>query len=122
VINDLAMNRHDQKGAALAVSLILLLVMTIIGIAAMDGARLEISMAGLMRQAEVALRRAERTMYPVLTGAQLTVQRGRYPRTMARMMMTLWWWNTSAPRSLRASLRLRQQILRLPVAWRTPIV
>ncbi len=62
MINDLAMNRHDQKGAALAVSLILLLVMTIIGIAAMDGARLEISMAGLMQQDEVALRRAERTL------------------------------------------------------------
>ncbi|MDE0952153.1 MAG: PilX N-terminal domain-containing pilus assembly protein [Halioglobus sp.] len=51
-----------QRGAALAVSLILLLVMTILGIAAMNGARLEISMAGIMQQEEVALRRAERSL------------------------------------------------------------
>ena len=58
----LGTTRNNQRGAALAVSLILLLVMTLIGIAAMDGARLEISMAGLMQQDEVALRRAERTL------------------------------------------------------------
>ena len=60
--NDPGGTRNSQGGAALAVSLILLLVMTLIGIAAMDGARLEISMAGLMQQDEVALRRAERTL------------------------------------------------------------
>lgn len=53
---------YRQRGAALAVSLILLLVMTIVGIAAMNGARLEISMAGIMLDEETALRRSERTL------------------------------------------------------------
>lgn len=51
-----------QNGAVLAICLILLLVMTVIGVSAMNNARLEISMAGLMQKEEVALRRAERTL------------------------------------------------------------
>ena len=51
-----------ERGAALVVSLILLLLMTIIGVAAMNGARLEVSMAGMMQREEVALRSAERTL------------------------------------------------------------
>ena len=51
-----------QNGAVLAICLILLLVMTIVGVAAMNGARLEISMAALMQKEELALRRAERTL------------------------------------------------------------
>lgn len=51
-----------ERGAALVVSLILLLLMTIIGVAAMNGARLEVSMAGMMQREEVALRAAERTL------------------------------------------------------------
>ncbi|MFT6051564.1 MAG: type IV pilus assembly protein PilX [Halioglobus sp.] len=51
-----------QHGAVLAICLILLLVMTVIGVSAMNSARLEISMAGLMQKEEVALRRAERTL------------------------------------------------------------
>ena len=51
-----------ERGAALVVSLILLLIMTIIGVAAMNGARLEVSMAGMMQREEVALRSAERTL------------------------------------------------------------
>ena len=54
--------QYRQQGAALVVSLILLLVMTLIGVSAMNGARLEISMASLMQQEEAALRRAERTL------------------------------------------------------------
>jgi type IV pilus assembly protein PilX len=57
-----AISRIDQRGAALVVSLILLLIMTIIGIAAMNGARLEVSMAGMMQREEVALRSAERAL------------------------------------------------------------
>jgi len=53
---------NRQQGLALAVSLILLLAITLIAIASMNGARLEITMAGLMQQEEVALRRAERTL------------------------------------------------------------
>jgi type IV pilus assembly protein PilX len=48
-----------QRGAALVVSLILLLVMTIMGVAAMNGARMEISMAGLVQEQELALRDSE---------------------------------------------------------------
>jgi len=51
-----------ERGAALVVSLILLLIMTIVGVAAMNGARLEVSMAGMMQREEVALRSAERTL------------------------------------------------------------
>jgi type IV pilus assembly protein PilX len=58
--------RHHENGAALVVSLILLLLMAIVGIAAMNGARLEVSMAGLMQQEEVVFRGAER----VLTAAE----------------------------------------------------
>lgn len=52
----------QQKGVVLAICLILLLVMTVIGVSAMNSARLEISMAGLMQKEEVALRSAERTL------------------------------------------------------------
>lgn len=52
--------RTQQTGAALAVSLILLLIMTVVGVAAMNGARLEVSVAGLRQDEEVALRRVER--------------------------------------------------------------
>src|SRR5690606_9167191 len=51
-----------ERGAALVVSLILLLIMTIIGVAAMNGARLEVRMAGMMQREEVALRGAERAL------------------------------------------------------------
>ncbi len=61
-MNNLTTSKHRQRGAALAVSLILLLVMTIVGIAAMNGARLEIDMAGLMQDEQDALRRGERTL------------------------------------------------------------
>lgn len=50
---------RSQRGAALVVSLILLLVMTIVGVAAMNGARMEISMAGLVQDEERALRDSE---------------------------------------------------------------
>ena len=55
-------NTQQQSGAALVISLILLLVMTMVGVSAMNGARLEINMASLMQQEEAALRRAERTL------------------------------------------------------------
>lgn len=57
-------NRHRgvERGAALIVALVLLLIMTIIGISAMNGARLEVAMAGMMQREEVALRGAERAL------------------------------------------------------------
>lgn len=51
-----------QRGVAMAVSLIMLLVMTIVGVAAMNGARLEINMAGLIQDEQVALRRSEQAL------------------------------------------------------------
>lgn len=53
---------NREHGAALIVSLVLLLIMTIIGISAMNSARLEVSMAGMMEREEVALRGAERAL------------------------------------------------------------
>lgn len=57
-----SLSRTEERGAALIVSLVLLLIMTIIGISAMNGARLEVSMAGMMQREEVALRGAERAL------------------------------------------------------------
>ena len=51
-----------QRGAALLVTLILLLVMTVIGVTAMRGSVMEVRMAGSMQQQEDALRDAERTL------------------------------------------------------------
>jgi type IV pilus assembly protein PilX len=62
-----------ERGAALVVSLILLLIMTIIGVAAMNGARLEVSMAGMMQREEVALRSAERTLAEAERYAENTI-------------------------------------------------
>ncbi|KAB7623153.1 PilX N-terminal domain-containing pilus assembly protein [Alkalilimnicola sp. S0819] len=62
-------SRHAQRGAALAISLILLLVMTLLGVSAMRGTTLEEKMAGNTRNrsiafqaAEAALREAETTL------------------------------------------------------------
>ncbi|CAA0121587.1 Uncharacterised protein [Halioglobus japonicus] len=61
-MSQISYSRRLEQGAALVVSLILLLIMTIIGISAMNGARLEVSMAGMMQREELALRAAERTL------------------------------------------------------------
>jgi type IV pilus assembly protein PilX len=57
-----AVTNQRQQGAALVVSLILLLIMTLVGVAAMSSARLEVSMAGVMQDEEDALRRSERAL------------------------------------------------------------
>lgn len=51
-----------QRGAIMAISLILLLVMTVIGVATMRGSVMEVRMAGAMQQSEDALRDAERAL------------------------------------------------------------
>ena len=51
-----------QRGAALIVSLVILLAMTLIGVSSMDSAVLELKMAGTMQQQIVALNRAEATL------------------------------------------------------------
>ena len=51
-----------QRGAALIVSLILLLVMTVVGVSAMRSSVMEVRMAGSVQQQEDALRDAERTL------------------------------------------------------------
>ena len=53
--------RH-QKGAALILSLVILLAMTLIGVSSMDSAVLELKMAGTMQQQIVAMNRAEATL------------------------------------------------------------
>lgn len=78
------MNPHNsfvikQNGAVLAICLILLLVMTVIGVSAMNSARLEISMASLMQKEELALRRAERTLMQAEEAIELEVAKpGRF--------------------------------------------
>jgi type IV pilus assembly protein PilX len=51
-----------QKGAALIISLVILLAMTLIGVSSMDSAVLELKMAGTMQQQIVAMNRAEATL------------------------------------------------------------
>jgi type IV pilus assembly protein PilX len=87
----------DERGAALVVSLVLLLIMTIIGISAMNGARLEVSMAGMMQREEVALRGAERTLTTAerytenMIGAFDDVARGHYmPEDELDVSDTVW--------------------------------
>ena len=72
-MSNITHSRSRQRGAALAVSLILLLVMTIVGVSAMNGARLEINMAGLMQDEQDALRRGERTLVEAVTRIQQVV-------------------------------------------------
>jgi len=52
-------SRHTQKGAALIVSLLFLLIMTIVGITAMQVATLEERMSGNMRARSLAFQAAE---------------------------------------------------------------
>ncbi len=52
-------NRRRQRGAVLIISLLILLVMTMIGIVAMDSTTLEEKMAGNTRQRDLAFQAAE---------------------------------------------------------------
>ena len=54
--------QHKQGGAALIISLIILLAMTLIGVSSMDSAVLELRMAGTMQSQVVAMNRAEATL------------------------------------------------------------
>jgi len=51
--------RPRQRGAALVVSLIILLIMTLIGISSMQGTNMDEKMVGNMRDREIALQAAE---------------------------------------------------------------
>ena len=53
---------NRQRGAIMAIVLILLLVMTVIGVSTMRSSVREVAMAGSMQQQEDALRDAERTL------------------------------------------------------------
>ena len=53
------MNRKSEQGAVLIVSLIMLLVMTVIGLAGMEVTNLEEKMAGNMRDRNIAFQAAE---------------------------------------------------------------
>nr|WP_320136213.1 PilX N-terminal domain-containing pilus assembly protein [uncultured Amphritea sp.] len=56
------MNRKSEQGAVLIVSLIMLLVMTVIGLAGMEVTNLEEKMAGNMRDRNIAFQAAEATL------------------------------------------------------------
>jgi type IV pilus assembly protein PilX len=53
------MNRSDQRGSALIVSLIILIVMTVLGLTAMSGSGLQEKMAGNNRDMALAFQAAE---------------------------------------------------------------
>jgi type IV pilus assembly protein PilX len=55
-------NRHQQRGVALLVALMFLIVLTLLGLAAMRGTTLEERMAGGSRDYNVALQAAEATL------------------------------------------------------------
>lgn len=58
-MRSIAMNAHSQRGAILVVALIMLLLVTIIGIASMRDTSLQERMAGNLRDRELALQSAE---------------------------------------------------------------
>jgi len=77
--------KHPQTGAALIVSLLILLVMTLIGVTAMSSSNLEEKMAGNGRDsmlafeaAEAALRDGENTVNDLVTLAPFTGCSGSY--------------------------------------------
>lgn len=51
--------RNEQRGAALIISLILMLALTVLGISGMNMATLELTMAGNMQAQQTAFQRAE---------------------------------------------------------------
>ncbi len=58
-MNRITMNRNSQQGAILIVALIMLLLVTIIGLASIRGTSLQERMAGNLRDQELALQAAE---------------------------------------------------------------
>jgi type IV pilus assembly protein PilX len=56
---NLAINIHPQKGAALIISLIILVVMTLLGITSMKGTSTELAMAGNLRESALTFQAAE---------------------------------------------------------------
>jgi len=61
-------NRNRQKGAALIVALVLMLILTIIGISGMNMATLELQMAGNSQAAQLAFQAAETGIDVALSG------------------------------------------------------
>ena len=53
---------RQQRGAALIISLVLLMVLTVLGVATMNTATLELAMAGNMQQQQYAFQAAESAM------------------------------------------------------------
>lgn len=56
---NLHINNHNQKGAALVVSLIILVAMTLLGITSMKGTSTELAMAGNLRESALTFQAAE---------------------------------------------------------------
>lgn len=61
-LHKVSLAQRHQRGAALIISLIILLAMTLIGVSSMDSAIMELRMAGTMQQQVVAMNRAEATL------------------------------------------------------------
>ena len=61
-IGEQSVNKARQQGAALIISLLVLVAMTVIGISTMRGALLEVKMAGNAQQQVVATRQVERVL------------------------------------------------------------
>lgn len=61
-IQRLAPHRHRQKGAALIIGLVMMLLLTVLGLSAMQGTAMQEKMSGNMRDANLALQAGEAGM------------------------------------------------------------
>jgi len=66
--------RSTQRGAALIVGLILMLVLTVLGVSGMNTATLELTMANNSQSQQAAFQAAE-------TGIDISIAQGNYPTT-----------------------------------------
>lgn len=79
-----ALETNRQQGAALIVSLILLLVMTLIGVASMRGTTLEERMAGNMRDRSIAFEAGEAGLRESESGNNSPLETLSYPIQLDR--------------------------------------
>lgn len=73
--------RSKQRGATLVISLFILLVLTLLGVSAMQGTFLEEKMTGNMRDQQIALQAAEAAIYVAENYIESITTTGRFDGT-----------------------------------------
>lgn len=97
--------RHPQRGAVLIISLIILLVMTVLGMTAMQSTVMEEKMAGSLRDKSLAFQAAEsalRHAETILSGVTLPTfanTNGLYTQNMSTDWLDIDWSSASATAS-----------------------